>query len=249
MRSRWDVRVVLALAVLLPLSAGCGHAARQQDPVTGTWQSGTPTARLTIAATDDPHVYTATLLSSRAAADITLARHDNELRVISSQLGNMARAVIDYDPSTGYLTLSRVGPAMRDVTAPAHFARISTGTSDPFGPADSWVKVARARGRLSSEDDSVGVLFHTRGGMVRITGTLTFQSTAAGLGYSEDSLGRVKPPSGAAGIETVESNVMQDTANVSVIDEVSARALTPGLWHYGLGAAVASYVLTIYVKR
>jgi Fe-S cluster assembly iron-binding protein IscA len=250
MGSRSDQIVVLALAILLVLLAGCGHAAKQQDSFVGTWQSDTSGARLTIdAITNDPHAYTATLLSSRAAADISLVRHGNELRVDSSQLPNMARAVIDYDPSTGYLTLSKVGPGMRDLTAPAHFSRISTHTSDPFGPADSWVKVAGARGRLSSEDDSVDLLFRTHGGMVRITGTLTHPS-ADDLGYSEEALGRVKPPSGTAGVETVESNVMPDRPdNVEVIDEVSAHALTPGVWHYGLGAAVGTYRLTIYVKR
>jgi hypothetical protein len=239
----------LAAALLL---AGCGHAAKQQDSFVGTWQSDTPTARLTINGTSESgHLYTATLLSSRAAADISLVRHGNELRVDSSLEGvNMARAVIDYDPSSGRLTLSGVGPAMRDLTAPAHFARISTDTSDPFGSADSWVKVAGARGRLSSEDDSVDLLFHTRGGMVRITGTLTFSSTADGLGYSADSLGRIKPPSGTAGVETVMSYVVPNTPdNVDVIDEVSAHALTPGVWHYGLGAAIATYRLTIYVKK
>lgn len=242
--------VVLALAILPALLTGCGHGTEQQDPFVGTWQSVNPTARLTIdAISNDPHLYTATLLSSRAAADISLVRHGNELRVDSSQLPNMARAVIVLDPSTGYLTLSKVGPVMRDLTAPAHFTRISTHTSDPFGPADSWVKVASARGRPSSQDDSVDLLFRTNGGMVRITGTLTFPSSDD-MGYSSEALGRVKPPSGTAGVETVGSSAIPNTPdNVMVIDEVSARALTPGLWHYGLGAAVATYVLTIYVKR
>ena len=34
-----------------------------------------------------------------------------------------------------------------------------------------------------------------------------------------------------------------------MIDEVSAHALTPGVWRYSLGEAVATYKLTIYVKR
>lgn len=250
MGSRSNQIVVAAMAILLVLLAGCGHTAKHQDSFVGTWQSDTQTARLTIdAITNDPHVYTATLLSSRAAADFTLARRGNELRATSSQLPNMARAVIDYDPSTGHLTLSKVGRVMRDLTAPAHFSRISTHTSEPFGSADSWVKVAGARGRLSSEDDSADLLFRIHGGMVRITCTLTHPS-ADESGYSEEALGRVKPPSGTAGVETVESNVMPDSPdNVDVIDEVSARAVTPGVWHYRLGAAVATYVLTIYVKR
>lgn len=237
--------VVLALAVLLVLLTGCG-----QDPFIGTWQSDTPRARLTIdAILGGGNLYTATLLSSRAAADMTLVRHGDELRVDSSQLPNMAHAVIAFDPSTGHLTLSKVGPLMRDLTAPAHFSRISIRTSDPFGPARSWVKVASARGRLSSEDDSVNLLFRTSGGMVRITGTLTHAS-ADDLGYSEDALGRIKPPSGTAGVETVQSTFMPNSPdNVEVIDEVSARALTPGLWHYGLGATPATYEVTIYVKR
>lgn len=252
------MKALFAALVAALLLSGCGHAAKQQDPFVGTWQSDTPRARLTIDGTyktngSQTNVYVATLLSSRAAADITLVRHGNELRVDSSQLANMARAVIDYDPSTSYLTLSRVGPVMRDLTASAHFSRISTQTSDPFGPADSWVKVAGASGRLASEDDSVDLLFHTQGGMVRITGTLTFPSTAKSIGYSGDSLGRVKPPSGIAGVECVESNFSPDTPeNVEVIDEVSAHALTPGVWRYGLGAAApspATYRLTIYVKK
>ena len=86
--------VILAAVLLL---AGCGHA---KDPFVGTWQSDTPAARLTIDGTyktdgSQTNVYIATLLSSRAAADITLVRHGNELRVDSSQLANMARAVID----------------------------------------------------------------------------------------------------------------------------------------------------------
>jgi uncharacterized protein YceK len=247
----------VALVVALLLS-GCGHAAKQQDSFVGTWQSDTSTARLTIDGTyktngSQTNVYVATLLSSRAAADITLVRHGNELRVDSSESANMARAVIDYDPSTRYLTLSRVGLMMRDLTAPAHFSRISTQTSDPFGPADGWVKVTEARGRLASEDDSVDLLFHTHGGMVRITGTLTFPSSANSTGYSGDSLGRVKPASGIAGVKYVESNFSPDTPeNVEVIDEVSAHALTPGVWRYSLGAAQpppATYRLTIYVKK
>jgi Fe-S cluster assembly iron-binding protein IscA len=241
---------VVALAVLLPLLVGCGHAAEQQDPFEGTWQSNAPMARLTIdAILDGGNEYAATLVSSRAAADITLARHGNELRVTSSQLPNMRQATIDYDPSAGNLTLRNVGPLMRDLIVPAHFTRISTGTSDPFGPADSWVKVAGATGRLSSEDDSVDLLFRTDGGMVRITGTLTHPS-ADDAGYSEEALGRIKPPSGTSGVETVESNVMPNSPdNVEVIDEVSARALTPGVWRYGLGATIGEYVLTVYVKR
>ena len=250
MGSRWEVVVVLALAILLVLLTGCGHGTEQQDPFVGTWQSGTPTARLTIdAISGSGNRYIATLLSSRAAADMTLARHGNELRVDSSQLPNMAQAVIVLDPSMGYLTLSDVGPVMRNLTAPAHFTRITTHNSDPFGPADSWVKVASARVGCPSEDDSVDLLFRTNGGMVRITGTLTFPSSDD-MGYSGEALGRVKPPSGTAGVETVGSNVMPNTPdNVMVIDEVSARALTPGLWHYGLGAAVATYVLTIYSQE
>ena len=246
------MKPVLAILAAVLLLAGCGHS---KDPFVGTWQSDNPAARLTIDGIhktngSQTNVYIATLLSSRAAADITLVRHGNELRVDSSQLANMARAVIDYDPSTGYLTLSRVGLVMRDLTAPAHFTRISTQTSDPFGPADSWVKLAEAWGRLSSEADSVDVRFHTRGGMVRITGTLTYPSAAGGTGYSEGSLGRIKPPSGTAGVDTVESNVAPSGPdNVDVIDQVSAHALTPGVWGFSLGAAVATYRLSVYVKR
>jgi hypothetical protein len=238
---------MLALVMLLMLLTGCA----QEDPFVGTWQTDTSTARLTIndMLGSDDH-YMATLLSSRAAADMTLVRRDNELHVTSSQLPSMAYAVIDYDPSTGHLTLSMVGPVMWGLTAPAQFSRIGTHTSDPFGPEDSWVKVASARGRLSSMDDSVDLLFRTQGGMVRISGTLTYASPDE-MGSWETALERVEPASvRSVCVETVRSNVMPDSPdNVVVIDAVSARVLTPGLWRYSFGADVATYAVTIYVKR
>ena len=238
--------VLAALAAILLLS-GCGHGA---DPFVGTWQSNTPTARLTIdALSGSGGDYVATLASSRAAADVSLVRHDNELRVTSSQMPNMARAAIDYDPATGQLTLRGAGGPLSPLITQAHFSRVSAGTSDPFGPDEGWVRAAGASGRLSSLNDTLNVLFHTPGGMLRIRGTLTFPS-ADDMSYSGYGLVQVKPHPGRSDVDIVDSHFMPNTPdNVEVIDEVSAHALAPGLWRYNLSAALVTYKLAFYVKK
>lgn len=239
------MKPALAILATVLLLAGCGHAS--QDPFVGTWHSSAQSARLTIDRVG-PDFYLGTLLSSQAAADVSFARHGNQLRVDSSQTDTMARAVLDYEPATGDLTVRNTGLATGHSGAPMEFSRISTGTLDPFGPSDDWVRVASASGTLLTWTN---MHFRTGGGMARIIGTLTFQHGAE-VGDSEDGLSEVKPRASVTDMETVgsSSDTLVDTPrNVMKIDEVSAHALTPGVWSFGIGATTAAYVLTIYVRK
>ncbi len=239
------VAMAIVIAISLIVQAVIHSGTSEKGPFVGTWQSNDQSARLAI--DGGPDSYSGTLVTAQAAASVSFVRHGNQLRVDSSQTDTMARAVIDYQPATGRLTLGSVGPTLRSVAAPAEFTRISTGISDSFGPSDAWVKVASAKGSLLHWKN---VSFRTRGGMVRITAIMTYPPDAPDHGYSDDGLAQVKPRASATDIETVDSDFMPSTPHdVEMIDEVSAQALTPGVWRYGIGNGTATYSLTIYVRK